>query len=262
VIRITPSGTLDPSFGADGHVNLPVASFYCYGLRVDTAGKIQVMGRQGSQGYIVQLDASGAVDTTFGANGVLTLNAGGSPYVAALADLPNNRLLAAGATNNMILMRYSTVSHVPQITGDASGLQVSGTGPYQWYVDSMAIPGATGATIVPMVNGNYTVSVMDDLGCEYLSAAFPVLNVGLGQKENPEGIRVYPNPVADIVTIRFGDRPATADLRVIDLQGRTILRLPAVMDGETVSVAAWPAGTYFMEFTTERGVAVSRLVRR
>lgn len=183
VIRFTSSGILDTTFGINGHVNLTFTAMECRGIKLLSSGKIMVMGKTNNVvGSVAQLLASGAIDSAFATNGYLSIDLypGGSDYVGDAIELPNNRLLFGGGDIDNNMKRYITQSNVPHITGNASLLQTTGTGTYQWFLNDTAISGATASTYVPLLNGSYTVELTDDLGCTYLSDVF-ILNVGVNE---------------------------------------------------------------------------------
>ena len=78
VIRLLPDGSLDPAFGNGGIASIPGHGGYQH-IGVDAAGRILVGGaREHFQGggewvewAMWRLDPNGAVDSTFGRNGVL-----------------------------------------------------------------------------------------------------------------------------------------------------------------------------------------------
>ncbi len=78
VVRYTPSGLLDTTFGNEGVVDLPFGGIWgVEGIGVQSNGNI-IVGFSASSGSgsggVVRLTSSGAVDTTFGSNGYFFLN--------------------------------------------------------------------------------------------------------------------------------------------------------------------------------------------
>ena len=76
VFRLDPDGALDAGFGNQGIVELDTAIFGAHNqanaLLVEPDGRIAVAGARDESLIVVRLDASGALDGTFGASGVFT----------------------------------------------------------------------------------------------------------------------------------------------------------------------------------------------
>ena len=75
LVRYTISGTLDTSFGAGGKVTTDIddgSSDEGNGVAIQTDGKIVVAGRSGSLFALVRYTTTGALDTSFGASGIVT----------------------------------------------------------------------------------------------------------------------------------------------------------------------------------------------
>jgi uncharacterized delta-60 repeat protein len=87
VARYAADGSLDPAFGTNGMVTIDVGGGYdyVYDTLVDSAGRIVVCGTgsvEGQSGFTaMRLDASGAVDATFGVDGKLLTDIPGRAQV-------------------------------------------------------------------------------------------------------------------------------------------------------------------------------------
>jgi hypothetical protein len=76
--------------------------------------------------------------------------------------------------------------------------------------------------------------------------------------------RIYPNPVADIFTIRFDDagKTGSADVRLIDIHGKTIAIQPMVQEATmAVDMRHVQPGIYIVEISDGAGVARQRIVK-
>lgn len=124
---------------------------------------------------------------------------------------------------------------------------------YQWYRDGQAISGATAFNYTVTANGGYSVEVTDANGCSNRSQVQFINTVGVGQVPGVQpGVRIYPNPAADLLHI---DAPAGAFVRVLDAWGRT------VYSGQNVSslnLSAWADGLYFIAVEGPHGAWVVR----
>ncbi len=109
---------------------------------------------------------------------------------------------------------------------------------YQWFKDSVAIPGAEDSIYVVTDNALYSVTVGYGIctGTQY----YRVNNVAVPDLP-ASGLRVYPNPASDVVYI---DTDASVDVKLYDMSGRAVLAAEGV---RLINIAALPQGTYFLQ---------------
>jgi uncharacterized delta-60 repeat protein len=108
LIRLNADGTLDPTFGEAGVVVQAVTESMNFGedkafdLTVDAVGNILVCGTSFNTAnvdrpVVVRFTASGALDTSFGTNGVATIPMGEYPCdFKGIAVQPDGRIVAVG----------------------------------------------------------------------------------------------------------------------------------------------------------------------
>ena len=164
-------------------------------------------------------------------------------------------------TQYVDVLLYPTVA--PAISFD--GYQLSSSGgyvSYQWYLNSNAVAGATGQTYIPLVNGNYSVHVIDSNGCSVISNVILVLSTGIDLLKNDSaGVSVFPQPMVDQVTVRspflisegtLELRSATGQIvRLIEISGASQI----ILDREGLS-----SGIYLLRITSVSGDLVSKIV--
>ncbi len=119
VARYDAGGTLDPAFGGgDGYVTIDFGGDDSgNGIAIDSNGDIAIAGSSHTAGTdfaVAKLDSSGALDSSFDGDGLVTtdINGGGDAAAAAVFD-SNHRIVAvgagAGASNrDFALARYDT----------------------------------------------------------------------------------------------------------------------------------------------------------
>jgi uncharacterized delta-60 repeat protein len=96
--RFTTSGHLDSSFGRNGIARALSLSGSATDVLIDSRGNIDLAGAIGTRPRVARLGITGALDQSFGANGVsdaVPFAATGS--IARLAEGPDDTILAAGA---------------------------------------------------------------------------------------------------------------------------------------------------------------------
>jgi uncharacterized delta-60 repeat protein len=114
VLRLLPSGELDPSFGEQGVVVLAqVASFSGSALQSD--GKILAVGGASGQLQMVRLTAAGMLDSTFGTAGVVMQSgdvAVGSLVARDITTTSSGQIVVVGQTTkdlgDVLVFRYSS----------------------------------------------------------------------------------------------------------------------------------------------------------
>jgi uncharacterized delta-60 repeat protein len=103
VARYLPDGSLDPSFGSGGSVELPRGIFITR-IAVGSDGSIVAAASLTPADYstprmaVVQLTPSGALDARFGSGGVAQVDYLGNAWGEDVAVQPNGKIVVAGAT--------------------------------------------------------------------------------------------------------------------------------------------------------------------
>ncbi|HKG34818.1 MAG TPA: hypothetical protein VKA89_00090 [Solirubrobacterales bacterium] len=105
VARIDATGALDTTFSQDGKLSRDFGSFDgAFSVVVQSNGKIVVGGYGGSGGdnFLMRLDRNGAVDPSFGSDGVLRIDFGGAYDFGprAMAIAPDGDIIGGGDTSN------------------------------------------------------------------------------------------------------------------------------------------------------------------
>jgi uncharacterized delta-60 repeat protein len=119
VLKVDANGELDPGFDEDGVALIP--GVFLHGLAIDAQGRVIVGGERATpsldSAILARLNADGTRDTTFGADGVVTLNTGtNSTYFSTLTLTADGRILVSGQTATP---DFAYEAHVTRL--DASG---------------------------------------------------------------------------------------------------------------------------------------------
>ena len=141
----------------------------------------------------------------------------------------------------------ATVSNPPTPTITFTAPNILSTGAYagyQWYLNGVAIAGATNATYLAAAPGNYTVVVADGNGCVATSPADSVTGggSGTGVATSPRQtvIHVYPNPAT---TELYIDAVGAANIQVMCADGRKVVDVAYT---HNLDISNLPDGMYML----------------
>ncbi len=109
LVRITPAGALDTTFGTGGILKGPAGLGTCYGIALDGSGRYVVTSYKRdspsaitSSAVVLRYLASGALDTSFGSGGIVTTKLGGKTASLRMVRLaPSGSALYFTGTRTM-----------------------------------------------------------------------------------------------------------------------------------------------------------------
>ena len=98
--RYNPDGSLDDTFGDDGHVNDDFgATEHAFAVVVQSDGRIVAAGSGGSQNFVLaRYNSDGSFDESFAGDGVAHVDFGGVEQAMDLAIQSDDKILAVGLT--------------------------------------------------------------------------------------------------------------------------------------------------------------------
>jgi len=148
----------------------------------------------------------------------------------------------------------TNATHVDSLNGRIDFVITSGVGPYTYAWDT----GDSTASISGLAQGTYTMLLTDGAGCTYGY----VFDVGVSSSTvNPGtnlGVRVWPNPVKDILYLHFPAPELVAGIQLTDALGRL------VYSGDQwvpiIHVAHMPEGVYYLVIRQSNGAVFSEKV--
>jgi uncharacterized delta-60 repeat protein len=126
LIRYTPDGTLDPSFGSSGIVTTPIGDYAeARAVAIQPDGKIVVAGSSRAPGdlayhfAVVRYNADGSLDPSFGAGGIVTTAINVEDIAYALALQPDGKIVVAGSSYNGSQQVFAVVRYEHDGSPDA-----------------------------------------------------------------------------------------------------------------------------------------------
>jgi hypothetical protein len=137
---------------------------------------------------------------------------------------------------------------------------------HQWFLEGVAIPGATGAELVLPSTGRYRVRVIDSCHIERMSEELLVSTLNAAQPPERPRIALFPEPNDGMLHVHIDGARGKVTAELYDLLGRlqTRAQLLPVADGtvrEILDFRASPRGLYLLRLSHPDGVTVRRVLR-
>ena len=120
---------------------------------------------------------------------------------------------------------------------------------YQWYMNLVAITGATDSFTVALGSGDYKVAVTDTNGCQSYSDVYVYTGGATTaiQNINKNEIKIYPNPAQTMVHIESAQQVRAV---ISGIDGRSILNIPGAKD---IDISSLPDGVYMIMLYDDNG---------
>jgi hypothetical protein len=135
---------------------------------------------------------------------------------------------------------------------------------YQWYLNNIAIGGATGQTVVPVSNGDYTVMITDAHGCQSISSAFNVNYLAINEVGPLQSVSVYPNPTEGNVTVDLSSvKAGSLTMKAFDMNGRVLYENENHdLSGQKVQLdlQLLQQGVYFLQISDGKSSVYRKLI--
>ena len=119
--RLHVDGSLDPTFGNGGVARVSFGNGHAAAAVMDSAGRVIIAGDAGGDFALVRLLGSGVADSSFGSNGKVFTDFGGTTDIArGIALLPDGRIAVAGnSAANFAVAVYETNGQLSNSFGGA-----------------------------------------------------------------------------------------------------------------------------------------------
>lgn len=134
VARLHPDGTPDTSFGAAGYASIPLSDSYLavHGLALQSDGAVVAVGGAFTslayRWFVARFHSTGAADTSFAGNGLITFESGDAMAVAIAGD----GMFVTGAqsgSGDLVIYKYGTGIAAPPPTTTSAPTSTTTTAP-------------------------------------------------------------------------------------------------------------------------------------
>lgn len=177
---------------------------------------------------------------------ILEVNNGGS-YTVTVFDENG-----CGATSENYAVSVAAQA-VPVINQDGNTLNAGvGAAGYQWFLNGVAIDGATSQSFEISESGEYSVLAFNSIGCEAQSEPFNATVVGMDEFGLSAGCKVYPNPASDRISVEVTE--SIQSVRIFAADGRLVIESLSPNEGLTYRIIPThqlASGSYLIEVSTE-----------
>jgi Secretion system C-terminal sorting domain len=196
-------------------------------------------------------------------NGTNIVGANLPTYVAATTGVYNCEVTVAGTSGSCTVPTTDAdilvhPAPTPSIAYVSKILRTDVTyAAYQWYLNTVAVPGATKSTYRPAKTGKYMVVVYDDKGCAGPSTTVQITTVGVNDLTRVADVKVYPNPATSILHI---ESATTVNVVITSMEGKTVL---TQNNAKEINISNLANGLYFVMLFDEHGerLAMEKLVK-
>lgn len=210
--------------------------------------------------------ANTGVTYLWSSSGVITAPSSSRPTVSPLVT--TQYFVYASSSLGCIAHDTVQVSVIPRpanpvITQNGNNLSTSTATSYQWYLNGIAIAGATAQTYLANTPGEYRVKIKMN-NCESdFSLAVTVVTTGINSPELDKHIIIAPNPVDAELIVRYTGNFARFDIALLDLSGKQVFAKGKFSASFTLNMRQFSSGAYVVRvINASTGEQVHRLIMK
>jgi len=154
----------------------------------------------------------------------------------------------------------SAKPNTPVISFNGTTLNSNATENNQWHDQNGPIPGATQQSYFPAFNGSYYVIVSSN-GCQSdTSNKIQVILSANNNQEANQDIKMYPNPVEDVLTLETSGVHNNIPFEITNSIGQLIYE--GILNTRIqIPTKDFPAGLYTIKFQTEKRMLIKNLIK-
>ena len=129
---------------------------------------------------------------------------------------------------------------------------------YQWYNNGTLIEGATMSYITPGDNGDYTVNIIDNNGCDFTTAPYNYIKGNLANITSSV-VTIFPNPATDKVFVSLKNTNSTLTLMAVN--GQTVYRKKAFTGVTELDMKGLESGLYLLQVVDANGLHTYKIIK-
>ncbi|MFH6995561.1 M4 family metallopeptidase [Flavobacterium sp. FlaQc-48] len=152
---------------------------------------------------------------------------------------------------------------VPQIelVGDKKLTALTEGVSYQWFLNDKPIPNAVEKSVITIWEGNYSLQVTNNNGCNSISAPFDSKGMLVGKITNP--FRAFPNPAVDTVNIFLADKvEGETQIKIYGMDGKAVLSKTYASMPSNINVSGLSPGVYILECNVQGKKYTTKMIKK
>lgn len=132
---------------------------------------------------------------------------------------------------------------------------------YQWFLNDRPIPNATEKSIITIWEGNYSLQITNNNGCNSISTSFDSKGMLLGKITNP--FRVFPNPAVDNVNIFLADKiEGETKINVYAIDGKAVWSKSYTSMPSIINLSGLSPGVYVLDCTVKDKKYTAKVIKK
>lgn len=165
-------------------------------------------------------------------------------------DTPSVTLINSLGCDSVVILDLTINSIDTSITINNDTLNANQQGAaYQWLsCDSnfQVINGDTSQAFIAAMNGNYACEITLN-GCVDTTSCVSLMITGVAEKLQQSKIKIYPNPVGNILSIEMVQATQNTSINISDVKGQVVYAKQNLQKGKTqIDASTWAKGLYFV----------------
>lgn len=173
-----------------------------------------------------------------------------------------------GCVSSAFYTQENSINYLADITttpdtssagGSAQITITGGTAPYVIQWDN----GEMGETASGFDMGEHSVQVTDSNGCTFTFDFVIDGSTNVNDIDQSLSLKIYPNPVTDLLTIDWESDSSIKDIQIYTLDGSSVHQSPTsnLRGKETINLSGFNAGTYLIRITSENSIGIRKFVK-
>ena len=207
---------------------------------------LQAIFTGGSDSLLIQWIGN----TTQTGNTLSLLPTNDEQYTLSVLDLFTQEEKTSVFTITVVDLEIPTIAQTP--VGSLEAITPLGSSfTYQWNLDGNPIVGANNQVYQPLVNGNYSVTIIDLNNCFATSEELNYGIVSVLDLTQDQDFKVYPNPAENEITVILDKDFKGSSFQIMDLNGKLIFSGDMKSNVAKIDISGFDSGLYILKVDSD-----------